>query len=126
MRLAVRYGAITVNPVREVESIEHTAKKPARAISAEEITLLRKQLETDETAVQADLVTFMLGTGVRISESLAVLWSQVDLDAGTVDITHTIVRIKGEGLIRKPGESQTSNGLTTFRPYDLVPATADP
>jgi integrase len=51
----------------------------------------------------------MLGTGVRIGEALAVLWSQVDLEAGTVDITHTIVRIKGEGLIRKPAKSKASN-----------------
>ncbi|MEV6415652.1 tyrosine-type recombinase/integrase [Kribbella sp. NPDC051718] len=112
MQLAVRYGAITVNPVREVESIEHPAKKPARAIQAEEITLLRKHLRADEAAVRADLpdlVTFMLGTGVRIGEALAVLWSQIDLDTGTVDITHTIVRIKGEGLIRKPAKSKASN-----------------
>jgi integrase len=112
MQLAVRYGAITVNPVREVESIEHPAKKPARAITADEITRLRKHLKADEAAVRADLpdlVTFMLGTGVRIGEALAVLWSQIDLDNATVDITHTIVRIKGEGLIRKPGKSRTSN-----------------
>jgi integrase len=46
-------------------------------------------------------MTFMLGTGARIGESLAVLWSQVDLDTTTVDITHTIARIKGDGLIRQ-------------------------
>lgn len=58
----------------------------------------------------------MLGTGARIGESLAVLWNQVDLDASTVDITHTIARIKGEGLIRKPAKSKASNrqvGLPT-------------
>jgi integrase len=27
----------------------------------------------------------MLATGVRIGEALAVLWSQVDFEAGTVD-----------------------------------------
>ena len=112
MQLAVRYGAITVNPVREVESIEHPAKKPARAIPADEVTQLRTHLRADAAAVRADLpdlVTFMLGTGVRIGEALAVHWSQVDLDGGTVDITHTIVRIKGEGLIRKRVKSATSN-----------------
>jgi integrase len=111
MQLAVRYGAISVNPVREVESIEHPAKKPARAIRTDEVTLLRKHLKADETAVRTDLpdlTTFMLGTGARIGESLAVLWSQVDLDAATVDITHTVVRIKGEGLIRKPAKSDAS------------------
>ena len=112
MQLAVRYGAITVNPVREVESIEHPAKKPARAIRADEVTLLRKHLKADATAVQADLpdlVTFMLGTGARIGETLAVLWSQIDLDAATVDITHTIVRIKSQGLTRKHVKSAASN-----------------
>jgi integrase len=111
MQLAVRYGAISVNPVREVESIEHPAKKPARAIRTDEVELLRKLLKADETAVRADLpdlTTFLLGTGARIGESLAVLWSQVDLDAATVDITHTIVRIKGDGLIRKPAKSNAS------------------
>jgi hypothetical protein len=29
----------------------------------------------------------MLGTGVRIGEVLAVLWYQIDLNAGTVKIT---------------------------------------
>lgn len=49
----------------------------------------------------------MLGTGARIGESLAVLWSQVDLEAA-IDITHTIVRVRGEGLIRKRSKSNAS------------------
>jgi hypothetical protein len=28
MQLAVRYGAVTANPVREVDAIEHPAKNP--------------------------------------------------------------------------------------------------
>jgi integrase len=43
----------------------------------------------------------MLATGVRIGEALAVVWSQVDFDAGTVEITSTLVRVKGQGLLRK-------------------------
>ena len=109
MGLAVRYGALTVNPVREVDRIEHNTKKLPRALTAEEVQLLRKHLRTDERAVRADLpdlVTFMLGTGVRIGEALAVLWSQADLDTGKVKITHTIVRITGEGLLRKTTKSR--------------------
>lgn len=108
MQLAVRYGAISVNPVREVESIEHPAKKLPRALRADEIQLLRKQLRLSEAAVRADLpdlTTFMLGTGVRIGEALAVHWSQVDLEAGTVEITLTIVRVKAQGLLRKATKS---------------------
>ncbi|GAA3112996.1 integrase [Kribbella aluminosa] len=48
---------------------------------------------------------------LRIGEALAVVWSQVDLEAGTVAITHTIARVKGEGLIRKNTKSRAGNRL---------------
>src|SRR5690606_17412186 len=47
-----------------------------------------------------------MGTGVRIGEALAVLWHQVNMDSGEVEITHTVTRIKGEGLLRKPTKSR--------------------
>ncbi|WP_165553620.1 tyrosine-type recombinase/integrase [Kribbella capetownensis] len=87
MKLAVRYGATSVNPVREVDAIEAKPRNPPRALTGEEVTLLRKSLATDDRAVQADLpdlpdlVTFMLGTGVRIGEALASVWSEVNLEA---------------------------------------------
>ncbi len=114
MSLAVRYNAITVNPMREIEAIEAAPKDPPRALTAEEVTLLRTSLAADPKAVDADLpdlVAFMLGTGVRIGESLAVTWSQVDLDAGTVEITHTIVRVREQGLLRKTTKSKAGQRL---------------
>ena len=36
----------------------------------------------------------MLATGVRVGEALAVMWDQINLDAATVEITHTIIRVK--------------------------------
>ncbi|MEU4287610.1 helix-turn-helix domain-containing protein [Kribbella sp. NPDC026596] len=110
MKLAVRYGALTINPVREVDAIEIKPKNPPRALTTEEVTLLNRSLTADEHAVQADLpdlVTFMLGTGVRIGEALAVHWDQIDHAVGTVEITHTIARIPGKGLIRKTTKSRT-------------------
>ena len=113
-KLAVRYGAISVNPVREVDAIEAEPKTPPRSLTGDEVTLLRKHLATDERAVHADLpdlVTFTLGTGVRIGESLAARWSQVDLEAGTVEITDTIVRVTGQGLLRKRTKSRAGQRL---------------
>jgi integrase len=107
--LAVRHGAIPSNPVREIERIESRPKKEPRAMSpAERIELLR-QLRDDEKAVRRDLpdlVFFMLATGCRIGEALAVVWSEVDFDAGTVHITSTLIRVKGEGLVRKGTKSR--------------------
>ncbi|WP_130445323.1 tyrosine-type recombinase/integrase [Kribbella rubisoli] len=117
MKLAVRYGAITVNPAREVDTIEAKPKNPPRALATEEVTLLQKTLTTDEHATAADLpdlVTFMLGTGVRIGEALAVLWNQADLESGTVKITHTIARPPGQGLIRKTIKSRTGERTLTL------------
>lgn len=114
MSIAVRYNAISVNPMREIEPIEAAPKNPPRALTAEEVTLLRTSLAADPRAVDADLpdlVAFMLGTGVRIGEALAVTWSQVDLEAGTVEITHTIARIRGEGLLRKTTKSKAGQRL---------------
>jgi integrase len=114
MKLAVRYGAISVNPVREIETIEAEPKNPPRALTGEEVTLLRKHLAANDYAIRADLpdlVTFMLATGVRIGEALGVLWSQVDLEAGTVEFTHTIARLTGQGLIRKRPKSKAGERL---------------
>ncbi|MET7280065.1 tyrosine-type recombinase/integrase [Kribbella sp. NPDC005582] len=122
MSLAVRYNAITVNPMREIEAIEAAPKNPPRALTAEEVTLLRKSLAADPRAVDADLpdlVAFMLGTGVRIGEALAVTWSQVDLEAGTVEITHTIARVRGQGLIRKTTKSTAGQRLLPL-PHWLI------
>jgi integrase len=109
MNLAVRYGAISVNPVREVDRIEHHAKKLPRALGAEEVRLVRTHLANDQSAIKADLpdlVTFMLGTGTRIGEALAVLWHQANLETGRVKITNTVVRVKGEGLLSKTTKSR--------------------
>jgi integrase len=109
MGLAVRYGAIAHNPVREVEAIEARPRKVPRALDAGEPAAFLAMLRRDPKAVERDLpdlVCFMLATGVRIGEALAVLWSEVDLDSGIVEITSTILRVKGVGLIRKPTKSR--------------------
>ncbi|TQS40046.1 site-specific integrase [Cryptosporangium phraense] len=55
----------------------------------------------------------MLAIGVRIGEALAVLWSEVDLNAGTVEITSMIIRVKEVGLLRK--DTKSSAGQRTLR-----------
>jgi integrase len=112
MGLAVRYGAITSNPVRDVDRIEHNAKKLPRALNADEIRAVRAHLESHELAVKSDLpdlVMFMLGTGVRIGEALAVLGHQLELETGRVKITSAVVRVKGEGLLSKTTKSKAGH-----------------
>jgi integrase len=109
MGLAVRYGAVMANPVREVDRIESKPQREPRALTMAERVELIQKLQADEKARRRDLpdlVFFMLATGVRIGEALAVVWSQVDFQGGTVQITNTLLRVKGEGLLRKGTKSR--------------------
>ena len=110
MGLAVRRGAVAVNPVREVENIGSQSVRAPRALTTSERIALVEQLRADEAARRRDLpdlVFFLLATGARIGEALAVVWSDVDLEGGTVSITSTLIRVKGEGLLRKPTKTRT-------------------
>ena len=101
--LAARYGAIDHNPIRDVDTIETASKRKARALTDDEREAWFDQLRADPGAVAADLPdlsTFMLATGVRIGESLAVLGQQVNFAASEVEITHQIIRVRGQGLLR--------------------------
>ncbi|SDP17721.1 Phage integrase family protein [Pedococcus dokdonensis] len=103
LSLAVRNGAISANPVRDVGSIPARPKRRPRALDEEERTAWFAMLAADPRAVAADLpdlTAFLLATGVRIGEALGLLWAEVDLGVGEVEITHQVTRIKGEGLVR--------------------------
>ncbi|MGH3572559.1 MAG: tyrosine-type recombinase/integrase [Pseudonocardiaceae bacterium] len=79
------------------------------------------QLSADSRSVSKDLpdlVWFLLATGMRIGEALALAWDAVDLDAAEVTIAYTLIRIKGQGLLRK--STKTAAGMRTL---SLSPAT---
>jgi integrase len=114
MGLAVRYGALTSNPVREVERVEGRPKHEPRALTEEERAAWVTLLLGDEDAVRRDLpdlTAFMLATGVRIGEALAVLWSEIDIEGATVQITSTVIRVTGTGLLRKPTKSRAGQRM---------------
>ena len=73
-------------------------------------------LTYDDRAVRRDLsvlVATMLASGLRLGEACALLRHSVDLDAGTLEVEATVVRIKGKGLLRK--STKTTAGHRTLR-----------
>lgn len=115
MQVAVRARAINANPVRELERIEGGGKPPRALTPAEREDLLAK-LDSDRYARRADLpdlVRFMLGTGVRIAEALAVRWCDCNLDGELINetlvrlvsINGILVDIRGRGLVRNQGKT---------------------
>ncbi|MEO6886712.1 MAG: tyrosine-type recombinase/integrase [Jatrophihabitantaceae bacterium] len=98
--LAVRHGAITHNPIRDVGRIARP-RKQVRALTRAEADELRLAIHRDEIAQRLDLpelIDFLLGTGLRIGEACAVQWSDADLSAGVLDVNATAVRTKDRGL----------------------------
>jgi integrase len=103
LALAVRHGALPPNLVRE-SSLRRTGRpaKTPRALTVAETQRLREELAADPDAIRLDLPDFVdlvLGTGMRIGEACAVRPTAVDLDAATLAITATVVRVPGHGLV---------------------------
>lgn len=90
------------NPVRDVGRIQSTAS--ARALSAVEALDLRAAIRAHPRCQRwglVDFTDFMLATGMRIGEALAVTFDALDSEAGTAEVRGTVVRVKGAELTIK-------------------------
>jgi integrase len=107
--MAVRHGALDTNPIRDVAKISAGRRARPRALTVEEeIDLLKRVaseagvgggIRTSDELDLGDIVEFMLGTGVRIGEALAVRQTVVDLEAGVLEVSATVVRLAGRGAV---------------------------
>ncbi|RBO82523.1 tyrosine-type recombinase/integrase [Nocardia puris] len=119
MGLAVRYGALTENPVRDTSRLRRRKTKP-QIIERDRLAGLRAQLrewlagnEIPGTPAYThgprrdplilDVADLILGSGVRPGEALAASWEQFDLESRppTFTVAATVVRLKGKGLFRQ-------------------------
>ena len=105
LSLAVRYGALRQNPMRDVAGVTVTKRDP-HALTIDQVRAVRAAVHTwqyppqmidgkprrgrPRTAPLVDLIDFLLATGARVAEALAIRWTDVDLEAGTVTIAGTL------------------------------------
>lgn len=109
---AKKNDAVSTNAAEKTTRLSGKPKKQPRALTRDERARWLAQLDADVTAVAKDLpdlTNFMLDTGVRIGEALAVAWDQIDFEQETVEISYTLIRIKGQGLVRK--STKTAAGI---------------
>lgn len=121
LKLAMRADAVTRNAAAGTTPLSGKPKKQPRGLAPDERARWLAQLSADPRSVSKDLpdlVSFMLDTGVRIGEALAVTWDQIDFEAATVEISYTVIRVKGQGLLRK--STKTAAGI---RVLPLPPST---
>jgi integrase len=107
MGLAARSDAVRSNPVRELAPVKAKAVG-ATAIPLAELPVLLDAVRRDQRAVEmdmVDLVDFLAGTGVRISEAIGLDWADVEIAAPggvpTIGATVTVRKSKTEAGERR-------------------------
>lgn len=117
---AVRMDAIPINTVRAIAPIEGKGKESRGLTRAEREDFLSK-LDADQRAVEddlPDLLRYLLGTGVRIAEAMALRWFRVDLEEGVVVHGDNLSRVTGKGLVLV--EPKTEAGFRVLPLPDFV------
>ena len=116
--LAVRHDALDANPVRELSRSRKKRPQLAVELTDESLAALREHLCASPDAHKhdlVDLVDVLSGLGCRIGELLALDWTKVDQEAGTLCIEGTVIRVPGEGLIVQP-HTKSKAGMRTIHP----------
>ena len=100
---AVEYGYLTTNPARGVKFPQKGLKEKPTIIAGDSFArLLRQVVEPHRT-----MVSLVAATGLRIGELLALRWSSVDLEAGTLTVRESVF----EGKFQLP---KTQKALRTI------------
>lgn len=128
--MAVRFGAMKSNLVRDTRGAKSTAKKTPRSLTPEQLSKLLVDVRTSKLecpplqgskyavptvadycrrADLADPITMFTATGVRMSELLGIAWPDIDFKAKTVALTGKVSRVPGEGMVRTTAELDPKN-----------------
>lgn len=92
---AVRLESIPDNPVKKMQRISGGTAR-AQALTDDQIDTLLRVARKDTVAAAYDLpdfITFMLNTGCRVGEALALEWRNVDMMDSLLHIRHNLINI---------------------------------
>ena len=131
---AVRLDAIRTNPAADTRTVT-TTQKQVRTLTGSEVARLRTKAREwenlprkstrpwDRPRIAASIDT-MLGTGLRIGETLALRWEDIDLasDTPTLIVTGTIVKDEDGRPFRQDAGKSDSSERTLYLPAFTVAA----
>lgn len=121
--MAVRVDAIRTNPVAQVARIRHRESHASTALPLEAVPGFIDTVLADAVLHQTDvgdILAFMVLTGCRIGEALALLWTDVDFGAGKVSFNGTAVRVPGGGVTnQRHGKTAASARTISVPPRAL-------
>jgi integrase len=110
--LAARKEAIRSNPVATLERISQPRPHASSALPLDDVPQFLEAIRRDGEMRRldlSDLFEFMVYTGCRIGEALALRWSFVDMSGGRVTFAGTVVRLPRRGaFIQEHGKTAES------------------
>ncbi|MBF6445731.1 tyrosine-type recombinase/integrase [Nocardia farcinica] len=101
---------------RKLSRAERNRKTPVKSYTPPTVA------EYCDSADLADLITLLAATGLRRSQILGLLWSDIDLNARTLRCTGKVVRVKGTGLVRIAKDDDPKNRRGTIALPDFAVA----
>lgn len=119
---SVALGASASNPVRGSMPVRRPKSEP-RALSPAEVERIRTAVRActakivpvrSRRATSPTSFSSCSAPGARIGEVLALRWSDIDLEARTVEINGTIKTETAKGTYRKPLATPRTVGLTAL------------
>jgi len=110
---AQTWGTIATNPAKSV--------KPPPVPHGEVTILDEQQIGRLLTALDGrdmqSLIIFLLGTGARRAEALALTWRDLDLDRGIVTIRGSLEQLRADRLRRKEPKTKAGRRSVTLSPW---------
>lgn len=98
LKQAVRWGMLPNNPAALID-LPKQRRREMRALSQEEVARFRTAAAGTRHAVLFD---FLLATGCRPGEALALRWSDIDLDVGAITVRRALTTVAGKPTFGEP------------------------
>lgn len=98
LEIAVRDQLLARNPMTGVKR-PAVARTEVTKLSAEEVVRL---LDACRDTRHHTLLVLIAQTGMRRGEALALRWPDIDLNAGHLTVTHTLINVQGTLVLSEP------------------------
>ncbi|MGY2702552.1 tyrosine-type recombinase/integrase [Nocardioides sp. HB32] len=108
---AVTNGLLATNPVHQVRQPKVT-RRDARFLRPDEVTAL---LSGATGLRYGPVLAFIVGTGLRRGEALALRWRHIDLNHGTARVSGSLIRRDGQ-LVVSATKTATSRRTVALSP----------
>jgi integrase len=110
---ALTWGTIATNPTLAV-SPPPAPRSEVQILDADQIRRLLAETRDRELY---PLIAFLLGTGARRAEALALTWRDVDLERGIATIKASLEHLRGDEMRRKEPKTKAGRRAVTLSPW---------